>query len=59
MTYIQRRGNGYVETVDEFKSYKEAMEMLREYQQADRWAHYYTSPRPCSDWKEASNVATQ
>ena len=50
--YIQRVGNGYRETVDEFETKNEAREMLREYQLADSTAKYYISTRPCSNWKE-------
>lgn len=53
MTYIQRieRGrSGTRETVDEFKTRREAREMLMEYRAADPSAHYYLSSRPCRDW---------
>ena len=51
MTYIQRRGNGYLETVSEHKTRKEAAEALREYAFADRFAEYYLSSRPCKEWR--------
>jgi hypothetical protein len=51
-TYIQRRGDGYLETVDKFKTRKEARAMLAEYRMSDTSAHYYTSSRPCKQWKE-------
>lgn len=35
MRYIQRRGDGYLETVDEFTTYREAREMLKEYRLSD------------------------
>ena len=35
MTYIQRRGDGYLETADEFQTRLEARAMLKEYQRAD------------------------
>ena len=36
MYYIQRKDNGWLETVDEFETLKEAREMLREYSLSDR-----------------------
>lgn len=48
--YIQRRGNGQLETVDQFDTRKEARENLKEYALADRSAVYYISRRPCRDW---------
>ena len=51
-TYIQRKGDGYLETVDEFTTFKEARAMLAEYRMADPSAHYYLSSRPCRDWRE-------
>ena len=47
MTYIQRKGNGYLETVDQFETYKEARSAIREYHQSDTTAHYYLSSRAC------------
>lgn len=52
MTYIQRKGDGHLETVDEFETRKEARAMLAEYRMADPSAHYYLSRRPCKDWRE-------
>lgn len=52
MIYIQRRGDGYLETVDEFETLKEAKLMLAEYRMSDPTADYYTSRRPCKDWRE-------
>ena len=52
MTYIQRKGDGYLETVDEFESRREAMKMLIEYRIADPYAHYYLSSRACKAWRE-------
>lgn len=54
MTYIQRKGNGYLETVDEFSTMKDAKAMLAEYRLADPSAYYYTSSRACKEWKEKS-----
>lgn len=51
MNYIQRKGDGYLETVDSFDNRKEAREALQEYRLADPYALYYISQRPCNDWK--------
>ena len=48
--YIQRRGDGQLETVDQFDTRKEARENLKEYQMADPTATHYISTRPCRDW---------
>jgi len=50
--YVQRKGDGYTETVDEFDTRKEAREMLSEYRMADPSANYYLSSRPCKDWND-------
>lgn len=52
MVYIQRKGNGYLETVDEFATRVEARAMLREYQICDPSGYYYLSQRPCRAWRE-------
>jgi hypothetical protein len=54
MLYIQRKGDGYLETVDEFESGKECRAMLTEYRMADPYATYYLSQRPCKAWREAT-----
>jgi hypothetical protein len=51
MTYIQRKCNGYLETVDEFAAYKEARAMLAEYHMSNPSAHYYLSSRCCKAWR--------
>lgn len=48
--YIQRKDARYRETVDEFKTRKEARAMLAEYRISDPSAHYCLSSRPCRDW---------
>jgi hypothetical protein len=53
MRYIQRRGNGYLETVDEFTTYKEARAMLAEYRMSDPSADYYISSRACKGWVQS------
>lgn len=50
--YIQRRGDGYLETVDEFETRKEARAMLAEYRLSDPAAYYYISTRPCANWRQ-------
>lgn len=50
--YIQRKDGRNIETVDEFKTRKEAMEMVKEYRLSDSSADYYISTRPCKAWKE-------
>lgn len=52
MIYIQRRGQGYLETVDEVEDRREARRLVREYRMADPSASYYLSGRPCKAWKE-------
>jgi len=53
MTYIQRKDANYLETVDEFPTYKEARLMVKEYRLSDPYARYYLSSRACSDWRES------
>lgn len=50
MIYIQRKGDGYLETVDAFETRKEARAMLSEYQLSDYSAVYYLSSRACKAW---------
>jgi hypothetical protein len=54
MTYIQRKDQYSLETVDEFTTRKEAREMLKEYIMSDPSANYYLSQRACKDWKESN-----
>ena len=59
MRYIQRKGDyGYLETVDEFASRKEAVNMLKEYRLSDKSAYFYISQKPCRDWQESYVVKT-
>lgn len=51
--YIQRKGDGHLETVDEFETCKGARAMLAEYRMADPTAHHYLSSRPCKAWRES------
>lgn len=54
MVYIQRKGDGYLETVDEFSTWKEARKMLSEYSLSDPYGHYYLSRRCCNHWRQAN-----
>ena len=53
MLYIQRKGDGYLETVDEFETRKEALAMLKEYRMSDPTARFYISTRACKAWRTA------
>jgi len=53
MKYIQRKDSQYLETVDEFETYREAVEMLAEYRMSDPSAHFYISSRACNDWNQS------
>lgn len=57
--YIKRKGDGYLETVDEFDTRKEAREMCREYSVSDSSGYYYTSTRPCKDWNNEQSCYTK
>lgn len=53
--YINRKGQGYTETVDEFpfntrEERKEARRCLSEYILSDNSASYWLSQRACKDW---------
>lgn len=50
--YIQRKGQGIRETVDQFETRKEARAMLAEYRLADPSADYYISSRACRGWND-------
>ena len=52
MYYIQRKDSRYLETVDEFDTFKEAKKMLKEYRLSDLSAHYYISSRACKAWRD-------
>jgi hypothetical protein len=52
MRYINRKGGGYRETVDEFTTFKEARAMLKEYRLSDPAGEYWISSRCCKSWKE-------
>jgi len=50
--YIQRKDSytNQLETVDEFETFKEAREMVKEYRMSDPSATYHISQRACKDW---------
>ena len=50
--FIQRKGQGQLETVDEAPTRKEARVLLAEYELSDNSAAYYISTRACNNWKE-------
>lgn len=50
--YINIKEAGQVETLDEFETYKEAREMLKEYRMASSYyAGAYLSQRCTKEWK--------
>ena len=52
MKYINMKTpNNEIETVDEFATYKEAKQMLKEYRLSDNYNSYYLSQRCCKGWK--------
>lgn len=54
MVYVQRKDGKDLETVDEFETWKEARETVKEYRISDTSAEYYLSSRPCKAWKDES-----
>lgn len=48
--YIQRKGDGQLETVDQFDTRKDALETVKEYRISDRSAGFYISRRACKGW---------
>ena len=52
MYYIQYKYKGSLETIDEFSSYRYALQMLREYQLAFNAGYLYISTRACKAWHE-------
>jgi hypothetical protein len=52
MVYINRLGQGYRETVDEFETRKEARAMLAEYRMSDPSARFWVSSRCCKGWRD-------
>ena len=54
MFYIQHRYNGFLETIDQAETKKEANYLLGEYQLCMRSAEIYISKRCCKDWRNRS-----
>jgi hypothetical protein len=50
MIYIQRKGQGQLETVDHADTYREASSLVREYRLSDPSADYYLSQRACAGY---------
>ena len=50
MPYINLKSSYGIETVDQFDTYKEAREMLKEYRISDKTNYYYISQRSVKDW---------
>ena len=51
MYYIPLKSSDGLETVDEFYSRKEAIDMLKEYRMGDPANYYYISSRCCKAWR--------
>jgi hypothetical protein len=51
VTYINIKSCWGVETIDEFKTYKEGRAMLKEYSLSDSYNKYYLSQRCTKDWR--------
>ena len=51
MYYINFKLNGKVETQDEYRTLKEAKEMIKEYKMVS--SNYYLSTRCTKDWRES------
>ncbi len=54
MQYIQRDGQRIRETVDEFETRREALDMVKEYRLSDPSATFWISTRPGRNWLEDS-----
>lgn len=52
MVFIQRKDGRTLETVDQFETYKEARDMIKEYRLSDSSADYYLSSRACKGWNK-------
>ena len=54
MYYINIKENNKVETLDQFETYKEAKEMLKEYKLASTYCYgAYISNRSTKEWRES------
>lgn len=52
MLYIQRRYEGWIETVSDCETRKIARFELGEYRMSEPDAHFYISTRACKAWRE-------
>lgn len=53
-TYINIKEAGQVETIDEFETFKEAREMLKEYKIASSWyGPAYLSQKSTKEWRNS------
>lgn len=52
MKYINTKTSYGVETVDQFETYKEAKEMVKEYNLSDSYNYYYISQRCTKEWSK-------
>ena len=53
MTYINIKStDNTIETVGEFETRKEAIDMIKEYRSGDRFNYYYLSSRSTKEWRE-------
>ena len=52
MGYVNMKGSHGIETVDEYKGFKEGKMLVREYRLSDPTNHYYLSSRSTKDWKK-------
>ena len=50
--YVNRRGQGYLETVDQFDTRKEARAMITEYRMSDPAGSFHLSTRACKGWHD-------
>ncbi len=50
--YINRVGQGQIETVSQCDTRKDALMEVKEYALSDPSAYYYLSSRSCKNWKE-------
>ncbi len=58
MLYINTKTNGVVETVDQFETRKEALQMLKEYRMSAFGMGYYLSRRSTKEWS-TSRISTK
>ncbi|KKN78965.1 hypothetical protein LCGC14_0344410 [marine sediment metagenome] len=52
MWYVERQNKGYSETVDEFDTVAEALEMATEYTISDPAARFLVTDKPTDGWED-------